>query len=51
MRETSMVIMVRRIEIAIEQNHHAVYLQGGDGHFDNGTISEMVKNWNGIQDA
>jgi hypothetical protein len=51
MRENSIMIIVRRMEIAIEQNHHAVYHLGFDGHFDNGTMSEKLNNWNGIQDA
>jgi hypothetical protein len=51
MRESSVVIMVRRMDITIEQMDHAEFQQGLGEHCDDGSMTEKGKNWNGIQDA
>jgi hypothetical protein len=43
--------MAIRMGIMIEQMDHAEFQQGLDGHFENGTMTEKGKNWNGIQGA
>jgi hypothetical protein len=50
-RENLPVIMARRSAVRIEQMDQAEYHQGLVGYIDDGTLSENVKNWNGMLDG
>jgi hypothetical protein len=43
--------MVRKMDVMIEQMNHAEYQHCLDVYFENGTMTEQVKNWNVIQGA
>jgi hypothetical protein len=53
MRHNSPLIMVRRMDImpVICQINHGEYQHVLDVYFENGTMTEKVKNWNGIHDS